>query len=114
MRGNYAIDLKAKGIYDSLKKTIPAIHADVSLVNGFVKSAEFPIPLENMKFTSNVKNTSGNMAETVIRVDDFSMLMEGETFRADLLLQNLNDYTWDLKVVGGIDLEKITKIFPVE
>ena len=54
------------------------------------------------------------MAETYISVKDFSMVMEGEKFTADLLLQNLEDYTWDLKANGGIDIEKMTKIFPVE
>jgi uncharacterized protein involved in outer membrane biogenesis len=114
MKGNYAINLKANGVYDSLKKLIPAIDADMSLANGYVKSKDFPLPIENLRFASNIKNSSGRMAETVIRVDDLSMLMDGEKFRADLLLQNLDDYTWDLKADGGIDLEKITKIFPVD
>jgi hypothetical protein len=114
MKGNYAINLKAKGIYDSLKKTIPVIDADMSLANGYVKSADVPVPLDDIHFNSNIKNTSGQMAETVINVNDFSMLLDGEKFRADLLLQNLDDYTWDLKANGGIDLEKITKIFPLD
>ena len=38
----------------------------------------------------------------------------GRRFTGDLLLQNLEDYNWDLKAKGGIDLEKITRIFPVE
>jgi hypothetical protein len=67
-----------------------------------------------MHFTSSLKNTSGKMAETFIRVDDFSMLMDGEKLNADLLLENLDNYKWDLKVNGGVDLEKITKIFPLE
>src|SRR5690606_41104018 len=46
MRGNYAVDLKAKGVYDRLKNTIPAIEAAMSLANGYVKSSEFPIPME--------------------------------------------------------------------
>jgi hypothetical protein len=114
MKGNYAVNLKAKGVYDSLKKTIPAIDADMTLASGYVKSSDFPLPLEDLHFTSNIRNSSGRMAETVIRVDDFSMLMDGEKFRADLLLQNLDDYTWDLKADGGVDLEKITKVFPVD
>lgn len=114
MKGNYAIALKTKGVYDSLKKLIPAVDASMSLANGYVKSAEFPIPMENMQFTSSIKNATGKMAETFIRVDDFSMLMDGEKIAATLLLQNLDNYTWDLKVNGGIDLEKITSIFPVE
>lgn len=114
MKGNYAINLTAKGVYDSLKKLIPAIDANMSLANGYVKSADFPIPMDDMHFNSSIKNTSGKMAETFIRVNDFTMLMDGEKLTADLLLQNLDNYTWDLKVKGGIDLEKMTKIFPVE
>lgn len=114
MKGNYAINLKAKGIYDSLKKTMPAVDANMSLASGYVKSSEFPIPIQDLHFTSTVKNATGKMEETVINVNDLSMLMDGEKITADLLLQNLNDYTWDLKVNGGVDLEKITKVFPVE
>lgn len=114
MRGNYAIDLTAKGVYDSLKKTIPSIDAVMSLANGYVKTSEFPLPLQDLKFNSSVKNISGRMAETFIAVNDFSMVMDDEKFSADMIIQNLEDITWDVKANGGIDLEKITKIFPVE
>ncbi|MBP9927339.1 MAG: hypothetical protein KBF45_15275 [Cyclobacteriaceae bacterium] len=114
MKGLFTINASAKGVYDSLKKIIPAIDASMALSKGFIKSSEFPLPLENLQFSTSINNTSGNMAETIIAVKDFSMLMDGEKFTADLKLQNLNDYTWDAKVNGGIDLEKITKIFPLE
>lgn len=114
MRGSFAVDATAKGVYDSLKKIIPAINASMSLDKGYVKSSEFPLPLEDLHFSSTIQNTSGKMAETTIRVKDFVMLLDGEKLQADLLLQNLDDYTWDLKANGGVDLEKITKIFPVE
>ncbi len=114
MKGNYALELKAKGVYDSLKKVVPAIDASMSLANGYVKSNEFPLPLQDLHFNSTIKNSSGKLAETVIQVSDLSMVMDNEKFNADLLLQNLDDYTWDLKAKGGIDLEKMTKVFAVE
>jgi len=114
MRGSFAVDATAKGVYDSLKKIIPAVNASMSLDKGYVKSSKFPLPLEDLHFSSTIQNTSGKMAETTIRVKDFVMLLDGEKLQADLLLQNLDDYTWDLKANGGVDLEKITKIFPVE
>jgi len=114
MKGNYALNLNAKGVYDSLKKFIPAIDASMSLANGYVKSSEFPLPLQDLRFNSTIKNSSGKMAETVIRVSDLSMLMDKEKFDVDLLLQNLDDYTWDLKAKGGIDLEKISKVLALE
>lgn len=114
MRGTYSVDASAKGVYDSLKKIIPVLNASMSLTDGYVKSAEFPLPLENLNFQSTVKNSSGKMAETVIAVKDFSMLMDGEKFAASLTIENLDDYTWDIKANGAVDIEKMTKIFPLE
>jgi uncharacterized protein involved in outer membrane biogenesis len=114
MKGNYDINLQAKGVYDSLKKLIPAIDATMALDGGYVKSADFPMPLSDMHFASTIKNTTGQMAETVINVKDFVVVVDQDKFTADLLLQNLDDYTWDLKAKGGMDLEKMTKIFPIE
>jgi uncharacterized protein involved in outer membrane biogenesis len=114
MKGIFSVNVSAKGVYDSLKKTIPAVDARMALQNGFVKSSEFPLPLDDIHFNSSVVNTSGRMAETSIAVNDFTMVMDGEKFSADMKIQNLEDYTWDVKAAGGIDLEKITKIFPIE
>jgi uncharacterized protein involved in outer membrane biogenesis len=114
MKGTYIIDLKSKGVYDSLKKLIPATDATMSLADGFVKSKDFPMAMDELRFTSTIKNITGQLAETIINVNDFNVLVDGERFGASLILQNLDDYTWDLKAKGGIDLEKVTKIFPLE
>jgi hypothetical protein len=114
LKGIFAVDANAKGVYDSVRKIIPAIDVSMRLDGGYAKASQFPLPLEDIHFISTVKNSSGKMAETFITVKDFAMVMEGEKFAAELLLQNLDDYTWDLKVNGGIDIEKMTKIFPLE
>jgi AsmA-like C-terminal region/AsmA family len=113
MRGIYSVDASAKGVYDSVRKVIPAVNASMSLVDGYAKSSKFPIPLEGVKFDAIVKNTSGKMAETLVTVKDFSMLLDGEKLSARMTLQNLDDYTWDIAANGSVDLEKMTKIFPV-
>lgn len=114
MKGNYFIDASAKGIYDSLRKVIPSINASMTLADGFIKSSDFPMPLEDIHFDASISNATGKMSETLISVKDFNMLLDGEKFNADLNLQNLDDYTWDLKANGGVDLDKMTKIFPIE
>lgn len=114
MKGTFKVAASAKGVYERIRKIIPAVDVSVSLSDGFVKSSKFPLPLQELKFNSTVKNTSGKMAETFINVDGFSMMMDGEKFTADLRLQNLDDYMWELKANGGIDIEKMTKIFPLE
>ncbi|GIV37670.1 MAG: hypothetical protein KatS3mg032_2049 [Cyclobacteriaceae bacterium] len=114
LRGNYAVNLTANGVYDSLKKTIPSVDASMTLTNGFVKSAEFPLPLQDMKFQAEIKSPSGKMSETTIAVQSFSMMMDNEKFTADAVIRNLEDYTWNLKADGSLDLAKITKVFPLE
>lgn len=114
LRGTYAVDATAKGVYDSLKKIIPAVNVSMSLAGGYAKTSQFPIPLQDVQFNATVKNISGKMAETIITVSGFSMMMDGEKFGADMVLQNLDDYAWDVKAKGGVDIEKMTKIFPVD
>jgi uncharacterized protein involved in outer membrane biogenesis len=114
MKGAFNINASANGVYDSIKHIIPAVDVAMGLADGFVKSAEFPIPLENLTMASTVKNTSGKMAETIINVSNFSMMMDGERFDASAIVQNLDDYTWDIKAKGGVDIEKMMKIFPIE
>ncbi len=114
MKGLFSVDAKAKGVYDSIRKIIPVLDVAMSLKDGFVKSAEFPLPIEDLHFSSTVKNTSGKMAETTVQVNDLALLMDGEKFVANMTIENLDNYTWDVKANGGIDLEKMTKIFPIE
>jgi hypothetical protein len=114
MKGTYSIDAKAQGTYDSVKKIIPTMDVSMALADGYVKSTKVPMPLEGLKMSANIKNTSGRMAETVIAVNDFSLMLDGEKLNATMLIQNLDDYTWDIKANGGVDLEKMTKIFPME
>ena len=40
--------------------------------------------------------------------------MDGEKFVANIMIQNLDDLNWDINANGGIDLEKMTKIFPLD
>ncbi|MEM7108419.1 MAG: AsmA-like C-terminal region-containing protein [Bacteroidota bacterium] len=114
LKGIYAVNVTANGIYDSIKNQIPTISANMSLSNGYLKSAEFPYALEDLQFKASVKNESGNMDDLYAKVDDFTMVMDGEPFKADLTFENLANYTWDLTASGGIDLEKITKVFPLD
>ncbi len=113
LKGTYTLDLVAKGVYDSATNRIPTIDMDMALQNGYVKSGEYP-PLENMRFTSTVKNQTGRLAETTLRVNDFDMTLADEPFHADLVVTNLNDYTWDLAANGTLDLQKLTQIYPLE
>lgn len=114
MKGTFAVDGSAKGVYDSIRKIIPATQATLALSSGYIKSSKFPIPMEGINMNASIQNTSGKMAETLVAVNNFSMIMDGEKVTASMKLQNLDDYTWDVKAGGGLDLGKLTQAFPVE
>ncbi len=113
MRGIYNINLLANGTYDSVANQIPTIDMAMSMQDGYIKQAEYP-PLENISFTSTVKNESGQLAQTDVRVNDFDMTLAGEPFQANLFLTNLDDYTWDITANGTVDLTKVTQLYPME
>jgi len=114
MKGTFTVDGSAKGVYDSVRKIIPATQATLTLSSGYVKSSKFPIPMEEINMSASIQNTSGKMAETFIAVNNFSMTMDGEKLTASMKLQNLDDYTWEVKAGGGLDLGKMTTLFTVE
>jgi hypothetical protein len=114
LKGLYNLDLKAKGVYSEAKKTMPAIDANMNLQNGYVKSKDFPAPLEQVHFTSTVKNETGQMADMKVWVKDFNMVLEDEPLHANAYIVNFDDYTYDVQVKGVVDLTKMTKIYPLE
>jgi len=114
LRGLYNIDLKAKGVYDTLTKRMPAINAKMRLQDGYVKSKDFPAPMEKMNIVAEIMNQTGKMVDTKINVSDFRMVLENEPIQASAYVENLDDYTYDVKVKGAADLTKMTKIYPLD
>lgn len=114
MKGTFNVDMTASGIYDSVKQVIPKIEATLAMKDGYVKTSEFPYALENMNFSAKVTDPTGKMSDFRAVVENFNMVMDGEQFAANLTFEDLDNYKWNLSAKGGIDLEKITKVFPVE
>ncbi len=114
MKGLFSIDLEAAGVYDSITGKTPTVDAVMLMQDGYIKTADMPYALEGLAFDAEIKSPTGLMEDFKAFVKDFNMTMDGEPFKADLVFSNLNNYTWDLSASGGMDLEKITKVFPLE
>ncbi|HNP19272.1 MAG TPA: AsmA-like C-terminal region-containing protein [Fulvivirga sp.] len=113
MKGAVTLDIQASGVYDSITGQMPTVNATMKMANGYVKTTDLPYALEKMTLDAVVKSP-GKLADFIAVVNEFSMEMDGEPFKVDLEFANLDNYTWKLNASGGIDLEKITKIFPLE
>lgn len=112
MRGQLFVDGTARGIYS--KTQMPVVNAAIRLTNGFVKSAKFPAPIENINLSGTVVNTTGQVNDTQINLPQFRMVLEGEALEGRLAAHNIAKPVFDTNVRGTVDLTKITRIFPLE
>jgi hypothetical protein len=113
MKGLYNLDLKAKGTYDSTTKQMPVVNAAMSLKNGYVKSKDFPDPIENLNFHATA-NSDGTMPNSSVLIDHLKLVLQGEPFESSIALKNFDNINYDAKIKGVIDLTKMTKIYPIE
>ena len=113
VKGLLSADIKAKGKYSDSLKLMPVVNGLFSIDNGYVKSSEFPLPLEQVFLTTSVVSP-GDMVNTVIHLSRFQMLLDNEKFEATAKVQNLENIKYEATLKGIIDLAKMTKVYPVE
>ncbi|MCG8340566.1 MAG: AsmA family protein [Cytophagales bacterium] len=114
LKGRGSLSMKANGTYDSLRALIPKVAIAMHLKDGFVKHGSMPVPIDKVSLNATVKNTTGKMESTHIEVSDFKAMVEKEGIEGQLTVTNLKDYNWNLHLKGGMDLEKIMKIYPLK
>ncbi|MFD2514009.1 AsmA-like C-terminal region-containing protein [Pontibacter locisalis] len=112
LRGLLKVDANAKGTYS--EKKMPVIEADMVLTNGYVKSKDFPEPIERLNMVANILNKTGNTDDTRINIEQFNMALAGEPLEGRALIVGIDQPAFDFKVDGTLNLTKLTKIFPIE
>jgi energy-converting hydrogenase Eha subunit A len=110
LKGLLAVDAVAKGVYNAAKKRLPAVTAELNLVQGYVKSTAFPEPIEALTVQAFVQNGTGRMEDTKIRIPSMSLSLSGQPFTASALIEDLVNYRWDIAAKGTLDQAKMTKI----
>lgn len=111
LRGLLDVDATAKGTYSA--KQMPMVKAKFNLTNGYVKSKDFPAPIENLQVVSNVTNTTGKTDDTDVRIEKFSLTLDGEPLSGRVYAKGVDKPVFDADINGTVDLTKMTKIFPI-
>lgn len=114
LKGNLDVNAEAKGRYDSVAGVIPAINAKMLLANGYVKSNEYPAPVENLNVNASIQNPSGKMNDFTIDLSQFGFDLEGEGVNGKMTIRDFEKLIWDGEIKGGVDLKKMLAIFPME
>ncbi|TGE21247.1 AsmA family protein [Hymenobacter aquaticus] len=112
LRGQLFVDATGKGVYS--KTQMPVVNAKLNLTNGYVKSKQFPAPIENLTLNGTVINSTGQVNDTRIDIPRFRMLLDGEPLEGRVAAQNIDKPIFDADIKGVVDLTKLTKIFPLE
>ncbi|MDE0470734.1 MAG: hypothetical protein OXH57_02240 [Ekhidna sp.] len=110
--GTVNFDGLVKGTFNS--NSMPKVAANLSVDNGSIRYSDYDIPIDEVNIKADFDYPSADLRETRFNIEQFSMLVDGEKFESYLKLKDLENYTWNFGFDGHVDLEKITKIVPLE
>ena len=113
LKGKLSADIKAKGEFNTDRYKTPLIDARVLLDGGYVKSASYPLAMENIQIDGEAVNKTGHIKDTRIDLHHITYLLDGEPFDMKGSIRDLTDYAYDLDIDGLIDFEKLTKLYPI-
>lgn len=114
IKGLFHTDLSVDGVYDTQKNLFPSVNAMVKLTNGYLKTPDYSEPIENIGITAMAVNTTGKAENTRLDFDQLTFLMEGNPFSLKGYIEDFVKMNYDFKIKGLLDLEKLTKVFPIE
>ncbi|GAB2619683.1 AsmA-like C-terminal region-containing protein [Belliella aquatica] len=114
LKGMLDVNATAKGRYDSVANIIPSIDAKMFLTNGYVKSADYPAPIDKLNVNASILNTSGNMNDFLVNLSNFGFELEDERINGNMRIQDFELLNWDGAIEGTVDVGKMMAIFPIE
>ncbi|HSF52097.1 MAG TPA: AsmA-like C-terminal region-containing protein, partial [Algoriphagus sp.] len=114
LAGLLDFNASAKGRYDSTMKVLPSMDIRLKLENGFVQNTDYPVPLEQLHAKATILNPTGTMQDFLVDVSSFGFDLEGEKIEGNLKINDFEALNWNGAVNGGVDLKKLTAIFPID
>jgi len=114
LKGDLNADITTKGKYLPAKKMFPVTVADISMVNGSIKTKYYPHPIENIQVSTSIVNRTGTLQGTTVVVKPISFEFEGEPFTLQANLRNFNNLQYNVKSHGTINIGKIYKVFAIK
>ncbi|GIV40381.1 MAG: hypothetical protein KatS3mg033_2181 [Thermonema sp.] len=111
LKGSFSLDAKVEGTYND--RQMPVVNAQMSLADGYIKTAEVPKPLEKLNLTATLQS-DGSLPGSTFHLRQFTMLFDGEPIEVSALIQDFDKVNFDVNAKGKADLEKLTRLYPLE
>jgi AsmA protein len=114
LKGLFDVDMKVSGQWNDSLKTFPMVDARMNLKNGYIKSADYPSPMENTHLIVEAVNKTGHVRDTRLRIDTLTYTIDEEQFFVRGEIEDLDKLNYDLAVKGVLYLDKLNKILQLE
>lgn len=112
--GNLFVNMIADGKMDLKKGTFPETNTTVTLKNGFLKTLNYPLPLEEINIETYISSEKGSLRDLNVKVLPISFNLAGEPFFVHADFQNFKNIRYAIKSQGKLNLEPLYKIFAID
>lgn len=112
--GKIFVNMVADGKMDLKKGTFPQTNTTVTLKNGFLKTLNYPLPLEEINIETYISSEKGSLKDLKVKVLPISFNLAGEPFFLHADLQNFKNIRYAIKSQGKLNLEPLYKIFAID
>lgn len=100
-----------KGMYTDDK--MPAWDVNLIVKDGFVKSPDIPLPIENIQLALRTASSTGEFKDGLLDISNFSLLIDKETFTSKIAIKDFDNPAWDVNIQGALNLDVVSSIMPV-
>lgn len=111
--GDFKVNGEVKG--KLTETTIPAFDINIQSNNASFKFPELPKRVSNISIDTNIKNTSGNVDDSFVAINNLQFKIDEDSFKGSATLKNLTqNMLVDAHIDGVLNLANISKAYPIE
>jgi hypothetical protein len=111
--GNFTVNGIIKGLVS--EETIPTLDINMRSTNASFKYPDLPKSVENIIINASIKNTTGNVDDTFIDLNQLDFKIDQDVFKSEAHIKNLTgNMLVNANLDGVLNLANITKAYPIE
>ncbi len=104
-----------KGTYNLISGALPAFQLNLKVDNADFKYPDLPLGINGINTVAKINSPSSDLDKMMVDVSNFSMKLANNPFEASVKLWSLmSDPNIDSKFNGTINLDELSKAFPIE
>ena len=111
LAGNLDADIVSKGNYSKEDRKFPITKGNFEIKNGFIQTAYYPKPIQNINLKANLNSPTGNFKDASFILSPANFTFEGESFNLNASFKNFDDINYDVKAKGILNVARIYKVF---